>query len=86
MYYNRRCTPTPKFQPGDRVWLDSSDIHTDRPSAKLADHALGDATHDPLGHVSHAPRLYKAHEALRSATKYCKVLEVCLEALEAPRT
>jgi hypothetical protein len=41
MYYNRRCTPAPKFKPGDRVWLDSSDIHTDRPSAKLADRALG---------------------------------------------
>jgi hypothetical protein len=41
MYYNRRCTPAPKFKPGDRVWLDSSDIHTDRPSAKLADRVLG---------------------------------------------
>jgi hypothetical protein len=41
MYYNRRRTPAPKFKPGDRVWLDSSDIHTDRPSAKLADRALG---------------------------------------------
>jgi hypothetical protein len=41
MYYNRRRTPAPKFKPGDRVWLDSSDIHTDRPSAKLADRVLG---------------------------------------------
>jgi hypothetical protein len=41
MYYNRRRTPAPKFKPDDRVWLDSSDIHTDRPSAKLADRALG---------------------------------------------
>jgi hypothetical protein len=40
MYYNHCCTPAPKFKPGDRVWLDSSDIHTDRPSAKLADHTL----------------------------------------------
>jgi hypothetical protein len=41
MYYNRRRTPAPKFKPGDRVWLDSSDIHTDHPSAKLVDRALG---------------------------------------------
>jgi transposase InsO family protein len=41
MYYNRRRTPAPKFAPGDRVWLDSTDIHTDRPSAKLADRQLG---------------------------------------------
>jgi hypothetical protein len=41
MYYNQRRTPAPKFKPGDRVWLDSSNIHTDRPSAKLADRSLG---------------------------------------------
>jgi hypothetical protein len=36
MYYNRHRTPAPQFVPGDRVWLDSSDIKTTRPSAKLA--------------------------------------------------
>jgi hypothetical protein len=41
MYYNRCRTPAPKFKPGDRVWLDSSNIHTNHPSAKLADHVLG---------------------------------------------
>lgn len=34
-YYNRRRTPAPTFQKGDRVWLDSSDIKTTRPSKKL---------------------------------------------------
>lgn len=34
-YYNRRWAPTPVFKPGDKVWLDSSDIRTTQPSKKL---------------------------------------------------
>ena len=40
-YYNRRCTPAPEFQPGDKVFLDSSDIRTNRPLDKLAHRYLG---------------------------------------------
>src|ERR1700675_177343 len=40
-YYNRRRTPAPEYKPGDRVWLDSSNIKTTRPSAKLAHRCLG---------------------------------------------
>jgi transposase InsO family protein len=36
MYYNRRRKPVPVFAPGDRVWLDGSDIATNRPSSKLS--------------------------------------------------
>jgi hypothetical protein len=36
MFYNRQCEPAPVFAPGDRVWLDGSDIATNRPSSKLA--------------------------------------------------
>jgi hypothetical protein len=36
MYYNRRHEPAPVFTPGDRVWLDGSDITTNRPSSKLS--------------------------------------------------
>jgi hypothetical protein len=36
MYYNRRCKPAPVFAPGDKVWLDGSDIATNRPSSKLS--------------------------------------------------
>jgi hypothetical protein len=36
MFYNRRCEPTPVFAPGDRVWLDGSDIATNRSSSKLS--------------------------------------------------
>jgi hypothetical protein len=36
MYYNRRREPALVFAPGDRVWLDESDIATNRLSSKLS--------------------------------------------------
>jgi hypothetical protein len=36
MYYNRWRELAPVFTPGDRVWLDGSDIATNRPSSKLS--------------------------------------------------
>jgi hypothetical protein len=36
MYYNHQCEPTLVFTPGDRVWLDGSDIATNRPLSKLS--------------------------------------------------
>jgi hypothetical protein len=41
MYYNRRREPAPVFTQGDRVWLDGSDIATNRPSSKLSHRHLG---------------------------------------------
>uniref|UniRef100_A0A0W0F5G6 Putative reverse transcriptase-rnase h-integrase n=1 Tax=Moniliophthora roreri TaxID=221103 RepID=A0A0W0F5G6_MONRR len=35
-YYNRCHVPALEFKPGDKVWLDASDIQTDQPSKKLA--------------------------------------------------
>jgi len=40
-YYNRRRSLAPMFQPGDRVYLDASDIKTTRPSPKLSHRRLG---------------------------------------------
>jgi hypothetical protein len=40
MYYNRRCEPTPVFAPGDRVWLDGSNIATNQPLSKLSHRRL----------------------------------------------
>ena len=40
-YYDRRRTPAPEYQPGDKVYLDASDIHTTRPSRKLSHQRLG---------------------------------------------
>jgi hypothetical protein len=41
MYYNHRREPAPVFAPGDRVWLDGSDIATNRPLTKLSHQRLG---------------------------------------------
>ena len=35
-YYDRRRTPAPVFNPGDKVFLDALDIRTTRPSQKLS--------------------------------------------------
>jgi hypothetical protein len=43
-YYDRRRTPAPNYEKGDRVYLDSSDIHTTRPSHKLSHRYLGPFT------------------------------------------
>jgi hypothetical protein len=41
MYYNCQREPAPVFTPGDKVWLDGSDIATNRPSSKLSHCQLG---------------------------------------------
>jgi len=40
-YYNRRRSPAPIFKPGDRVYLDVSDIRTTCLSPKLSHCRLG---------------------------------------------
>jgi len=40
-YYNRKRTPAPMYKPGDRVYLNASDIKTTRPSPKLSHRRLG---------------------------------------------
>ena len=40
-YYNQRWTPTPGYKPGDKVYLDASNIQTNRPSRKLSHCRLG---------------------------------------------
>jgi len=39
-YYDRRRTPAPVFNPGDKVFLNASDIRTMRPSQKLSHQRL----------------------------------------------
>jgi hypothetical protein len=41
MYYNHRREPALVFALGDRVWLDGSDIATNRPLTKLSHQRLG---------------------------------------------
>ena len=40
-YYDQRRTPALEYQPGDWVYLDTSNIHTTRPSQKLSHQRLG---------------------------------------------
>ena len=40
-YYNHHQTPAPEFKPGDKVFLDASDIWTNHLSQKLAHKYLG---------------------------------------------
>ena len=40
-YYNQCRTAAPSFTPGDKVYLDSEDIQTIRPSKKLSHCQLG---------------------------------------------
>jgi len=40
-YYDRCRTPAPVFNPGDKVFLDASDIQTTCPSQKLSHRRLG---------------------------------------------
>jgi len=40
-YYNWKRTLAPVYKPGDRVYLDMSDIKTTYPSPKLSHHRLG---------------------------------------------
>jgi len=40
-YYDRRRTPAPVFNPGDKVFLNVLDIRTMRPSQKLSHRRLG---------------------------------------------
>jgi hypothetical protein len=40
-YYDQKHTLAPDYQPGDRVYLDASDIQTTQPSKKLSHQCLG---------------------------------------------
>lgn len=40
-YYNQRHTPAPEYNPGDRVYLDASNVNTSWPSKKLLHRCLG---------------------------------------------
>src|SRR3979490_121416 len=68
LYYNRRREPTPVLQPGDLVWVDATDIATNRPSVKLAHCRLGPYPIEaPVGHgayrLKRAPSLSRLHPA-----------------------
>jgi hypothetical protein len=64
LYYNRRRTPAPIFKKGDRVFLDSTNISTDRPSQKLGNLRYGPfEVEEKVGPVSY--RLKLPHQMRR---------------------
>ena len=40
-HYDRKCNPVPGYKVGDKVWLDGSNIETNKPSKKLDDKHYG---------------------------------------------
>jgi hypothetical protein len=58
MHYNCRREPAPVFAPGDRVWLDGSDIAANRPSSKLSHRCLGPSVIEAcVGHGAYRLKL-----------------------------
>jgi hypothetical protein len=58
MYYNHQHEPAPVFAPGDKVWLDGTDIATNRPSSKLSHRRLGPFVIDAcVGHGAYRLKL-----------------------------
>src|SRR3979490_1238851 len=58
LYYNHRREPAPVLHPGDLVWVDTTDIATDRPSTKLAHRRLGPYPIDTrVGHGAYRLKL-----------------------------
>jgi hypothetical protein len=55
-FYNQKRSPTPVYKPGDKVYLDATDIQTTRPSKKLSHLRLGPYTIERQVN-SHAYRL-----------------------------
>jgi hypothetical protein len=66
MYYNCRREPAPIFAPGDKVWLNGSNIVTNQPSSKLSRRRLGPfAIEACIGHRAYClalpPQLRQLH-------------------------
>ncbi|GLB36661.1 putative retrotransposable element tf2 155 kda protein type 1-like [Lyophyllum shimeji] len=64
-YYDQRRTPAPEYKPGDRVYLDASDIETTRPSKKLSHRYLGPYTVErQVGSLAYKLRLPRSMSCL----------------------
>lgn len=76
-YYNRRRTPAPKFEAGDKVYLDGSDIRTTRPSRKLSHRYLGPfEVVRPVGTHAYRLRLPRSMSRIHPVFHVVKLLPV----------
>ena len=74
-YYNRRREPTPTFREGDKVFLDSSNISTTRPSRKLSHRFLGPfPVVRPVGKNAYRLRLPNSMRLLHPVFNIVKLL------------
>ena len=86
-YYNRRRTPAPTFRPGDKVWLDASDIKTTRPSSKLAHRRLGPFTVDKqVGHGAYRLHLPRSYSQLHPVFPVVKLTPALADPIPGRRT
>jgi len=69
-YYDARHRP-PEFRVGDKVWLDTEDLTTERPSKKLDYKRLGPfkilQKVDNLAYKLKLPRLFKIHPVISAS-------------------
>jgi Chromo (CHRromatin Organisation MOdifier) domain len=74
-YYNRRREPAPEYTPGNKVYLDRSDIQTLRPSKKLAHRFLGPyVVEHRVGESAYRLRLPKSMSHLHPIFPVVKLL------------
>jgi transposase InsO family protein len=74
-YYNKHRTPAPTFKKGDKVYLDSSDITTTRPSSKLAHRYLGPFTvEEQVGRNAYRLKLPTSMKRLHPVFNVVKLL------------
>ena len=86
-YYNQRREPAPTFKAGDRVFLDSSDINTSRPSRKLSHRKLGPFVVDhPVGANAYRLRLPRSMSRLHPVFNVVKLTPAPLDPIPGRHT
>jgi transposase InsO family protein len=73
-YYNQKRIRAPEYNPGDKVYLDASDIQTTRPSKKLSHRHLGPFTVDrKVGNNAYKLRLPESMKRLHPVFNVVKL-------------
>ena len=85
-YYNQRRSPAPTFAPGDKVYLDSSDIRMTRPSRKLSHRRLGPYhVEHRVGHYAYCLTLPRSMSCLHPVFNIVKLTPAPLDPIVGQR-
>jgi len=85
-YYDRKRTPAPDYKPGDKVYLDASDIQTNRPSRKLSHRRLGPfPIVKRVGHGAYRLRLPPSMSRLHPVFNVVKLTPAPIDPIEGRR-